>query len=177
MQPVQNTSSTPKKKTKFMDTKIFIASLAVAVTIGLWNLLSNDAVQADKAAPTPIVAPPPQPPAGESQGFPPRSAGPQDGLPFPPLPTLVPLMDAPAQQANGQQAAGAVPAPQAQGNPQSGALRSVTAPDQAIVQKSKPVFDQGVVTIVNGGGGGRSASAGGSSSAPAPVTNTGSSKK
>ncbi len=152
MQPVQSTRSTPNKKTKFLDTKIFIASLAVAVTIGLWNLLSNNAVQASEVAPTPVMALPPQPPAGEAQGF-------------PPLPTLVPLVDAPARPATGSGQT-----PQVLANAQPGSLRSVTAPDQTIVQKSKPVFDQGMVTI----SGGRSA---GSSSAPAPVTSTGSSKK
>ncbi len=163
MQPVQNTRSSPHKKTRFLDTKIFIASLAVAVTVGLWNLLSNNAVQAEKVAPTPVVAPPPQPSSGEAQG-----------LTFPPLPTLVPLVNAPAQQPAVQQAAGSGQAPQTQVNSQPGALRSVTAPDQTIVQKSKPVFDQAVVTI-SGGGGGRSAGGGGS--APAPVTTTSSSKK
>ncbi len=153
MQPTRNI---PNKKIKFLDTKIFIASLAVASTIGLWNLLSNNAVQADKLSPTPIVTLPPQPPAYDAQGV-------------PPLPTLIPLVEGPLPQAAGS----AQPAQlQVQQNAQIGSLRSVTAPDQTIVQKSKPVFEQGVVTIVNGGGGGGGRSAGGSPSAPAATTSS-----
>jgi hypothetical protein len=150
MQPTRNT---PNKKVKFLDMKVFIATLAFAIAVGLWNLLSNNAVQADKAAPPAVVTLPPQTPAGEAQGF-------------PPLPTLVPLIDVSSSQP--------VSAPQTsqlQAGVQTGSLRSVTAPDQTIVQKVKPQFDQAVVTISGGGGGG------GGSSRPAPVTSTSSSHK
>jgi len=131
MQPTRNT---PNKKAKFVDTKIFIASLSVAVTIGLWNLLANNAVQAEKAAPTVVETQPTQTNAVEAQGF-------------PPLPTLVPLVDLSLPQSGSSSVMN-----QTQPNLQPNALRSVTAPDQVIVQKVKPVIDQPVVTISNGGG-------------------------
>lgn len=137
MQPVKGT---PNKKIKFMDTKVFIATLSIAVTLGLWNVFSTEAAQADKVSPAVVDNVPAQPPANAAQGF-------------PPLPTLVPLADVSAQQ---------IPAGQTdiqtQGSVQSGGLRAVAVPTVTIIQKSIPVFDQGGVTTVVSGGGGRKSS-------------------
>ncbi len=152
MQPTRNA---PNKKAKFIDTKIFIASLGVAVTVGLWNLLSNNAVQANKPSQTVVATQPAQTNAVDAQGF-------------PPLPTLVPLIDISSPRLSGSSQAN-----QTQAIPQVNSLRSVTAPDQVIVQKVKPVIDQPVVTI--NGGGGHGGGGGGSSSGS--VTTTSSSRK
>jgi hypothetical protein len=150
----QPTRTTPSpKKPKFMDTKVLIAALSLAVTLGLWNILSNQAVQAEKAVPTQAVNLPPQPPANAAQGF-------------PPLPTLIPLVNVTGGQANPQQAAAGAAAPQ--GGSQATQLRSVDAPSLVIQQKGKPRIDQEV--LVSGGGGG-------GSSGPSAVTSTRSSRR
>ncbi len=138
---MQPGKTTPTKKIKFLDTKVFIATLSIAVTLGLWNLFSNEAVQAEKVSPTAVVNVPPQTPANAAQGY-------------PPLPTLVPLAEISTQQlADGQTTN------QGQESDQTNGLRAVAVPTLTIVQKSKPVFEQsGGVTVISvrGGGGGGS---------------------
>ncbi len=142
---MQTPRNTPKKGIKFLDAKVFIAASSIAVTVGLWNVFSHGALLDQIASQKPVQAAPADPSVAAGQGL-------------PPLPTLVPLINVTAAQ--GSQAA-ALPAGQSQ--PNTSNLRSVTAPDQVIVQKVKPVFEQtgGVVVIGGGGGGG-----GGGSSAP-----------
>jgi|WetSurMetagenome_2_1015567.scaffolds.fasta_scaffold80522_2 hypothetical protein len=121
-------------KAKFIEAKLFIAALTLGITLGFWNLFSNQAIQADRLSPTAVVSLPVQQPAVA-------------GLGLPPLPTLVPLADSSSQSFAAQ--------PQAlEGN---APLRSVSLPTQVIVQKNMPVIDQAVVISAGGGGGGSSA--------------------
>jgi hypothetical protein len=143
--------NTPQKGPKFLDTKVFIATLSIAVTVGMWNLFSNDALLAAKANANPDQSPS-QPPADNGQDF-------------PPLPTLVPLTHVSAVQTQGSAVSNTNTIPN---NAQPVGLRSVAAPDQVIVQKVKPVFEQGGITSSSGGGG---------SSRPSAVTTTKSSRK
>jgi hypothetical protein len=143
---MQTPHNNHNKGIKFLDTKVFIASLSIAVTVGLWNLFSNEAILAAKGKANPNQSPS-QPPANEGQDL-------------PPLPTLIPLVNGSNLQGNG-------PAPVNQS--QATILRSVAAPDQVIVQKVKPVIDQPVL-VVSGGG------SGGGSSSPVAVTTTRSSR-
>ena len=145
MQPSHNT---PLKGPKFLDTKVFIAALAVAITVGFWNLFSNNAFQPAVAAPTAITLPI-QPETGNGQDF-------------PPLPTLVPLIDV-----SSSIAVDAAPIPQGQSSNQvvaqekpaqpkaKTALRSVTVPTQVIIQKG-PIVQQSVDTVSSSNGGGNS---------------------
>lgn len=129
---------TPRKGAKFLGAKTMIATLSLAIVLGLWNVFSAGAMRADLAPADPTTTPPPDSPG------------------LAPLPTLVPLVDvsgslasAPAQGALAQDPAG-------QTTDASAPLRSVTAPQSGgtvIVQKFKPSiasFDSGG----NGGGGG-----------------------
>ncbi len=135
-------ANTPQRKpVKFLDAKVMIATLAVAVTIGLWNLFSIDAVRAEKAVPPALQADPPVSTAGQAQDL-------------PPLPTLVPLVTLQELPAAGQ----AVPAGAVQASPvpvQTGKLRAVAAPTVTIVQKNRPMVDAPVVSSGGGGGGRR----------------------
>jgi len=136
----------PRKGSKYLDTKLMIVTLSLAITIGLWNLFSNNAVQSVQSASS-NAAEAAQPPAEAGAGS-------------PPLPTLVPLVEVEASAANA-----AAPAAVGQGTP----LRAVAIPTQQIVQKHKPIVGQPVQASSGGGGGG-------GSSQPAPVTTTRSSK-
>lgn len=72
-------SDHPRRKgSKFMDAKIFIAVSSLAVTIGLWNVLSNRAFTDQK-------------PVQAAAGTSPVTASVEEDLP--PIPTLVPLAD------------------------------------------------------------------------------------
>jgi hypothetical protein len=123
----------PRKPVKFLDTKVLIVTLSTAVTIGMWNLFSHNALAVEK---TQTDALPPQDSvSGETQGL-------------APLPTLIPLLEMTNQQANpsmvsNQSDQGTVPA----------SLRPVSAPSQVIVQKVKPVVDSGISNTTGGGGG------------------------
>jgi hypothetical protein len=145
MPPSQNS---PRKGIKFLDTKVFIAALSVAITIGLWNLFSNNAYK-------PVV----DPPSAVTQPLPDNNNG-QD---YPPLPTLVPLLDVTIPVA-----VDTVPiVPQAQSNnlivsqeqpaqPKAKtSLRAVAVPTQVIVQKG-PIMSQVVEPSNSSGGGGSS---------------------
>lgn len=138
---MQANRPTPRKSSKFMDAKIFIAALTLAVTIGFWNLFSGSAYQADKAAlPNGVITPPPQPPPDTAQDL-------------PPIPTLVPLVvvDQPvAVQAGKIETASAAPVLPA------APLRSVAVPTVVIVQKNAPVINSGQTASGGGGGGGKS---------------------
>jgi hypothetical protein len=127
-------------KPKLIDIKLLIAVLAVAVTVGFWNLLSNDAYSAEKSSPSVVVTLPPQPPSVAADNL-------------PPLPTLVPLVDVtipqviPASDAvNLSQPASQAPAAQPQSSTQ---LKVVGIPTQVIVQKKKPVFGDTVSAASN----------------------------
>jgi hypothetical protein len=136
MQPSR--SQSPRKGPKFLDVKLLIAAIALAVTLGLWNLLSSNAAQVDTAAQV-AAAPPPT-----------TTDIPQD---LPPLPTLVALMPISSLQASKS-----APAPQADAASPTAELRVVTASTQAIVQKFTPVIDQPASVASSGskGGGGGS---------------------
>jgi uncharacterized membrane protein YgcG len=156
---MQNPKAGQRKGVKFAEIKILIATLSVVVILGIWNLLSNEAVQAEKIVPAPVVSPP-------SADF---STDPQVDSP---LPTVVPLVDVTTITS-------AVAVQQPVSNqpvkPSVLPLRAVAAPTQVIVQKYKPVVEQQVQVISSGGGGGGgggSSSGGGGGSAPAPVTTT-----
>jgi hypothetical protein len=168
-----NPKSKPTKP-KFVDIKLLIAALAVAVTIGFWNLLSNNAYAAEKSSPSVVVTLPPQPPSVAADNL-------------PPLPTLVPLVDVTVPQMN--QAADAVnlsqpanPAPAvdnsaAQPQP-STQLRVVGVPTQVIVQKAKPVFGDTITAASNNtDSSSTSNSSGGSSKSSKSSSTTKSSKK
>lgn len=133
------TSRAPQRKgIKFLDAKVFIAALSVAVTAGLWNLFSINAVQAELQETGPEDAYPPETPMVETQDM-------------PALPTLVPLVKVEPQPVDSP----AVLALDNKPNNPPG-LRSVTAPTQVVVQKVKPVFDQPQQVVDNGGRSGKS---------------------
>jgi hypothetical protein len=144
----------PRKGVKFLDTKVLIAALSLAVTLGFWNLFSNQTIQNIKKSSAENQDAAQQPQTVEQSSF-------------PPLPTISALVDVKTETIqqvtaqNAQQpAAGSAP------------LRAVTAPEQKIVQKGAPVVDMGQpVVVVDSGGGNQPAGA-----APAPVTTTKSSK-
>jgi hypothetical protein len=141
------TSRTPRKGPKFLDTKVLIATLSMVVTVGLWNLFSNNAIQVQKSQAV-ETSPPPQPSAADAQDF-------------PPLPTLVPLVSISPLTSNDAVAAdnaGLAPQP---------SLRAVTAPTQVIVQKNKVRIEQAgsANSVSNNGGNG-----GGGGSAPVTTT-------
>lgn len=127
---MQTKNTNPRKPSKFIELKLLLTALSMAVTVGLWNLFSSNAVQAEKARNLP-PSPPPAPVVSQDLSS---------------LPTLVPLISVSDQPT----AAGDNPA--ATDKPTL-KLRSVSAPSQTIVQKGHPVVDQpGVVVITSGGG-------------------------
>ena len=145
---------TPRKSAKFMDIKIFIAALTLAVTLGFWNLFSGNAYRTDQAAvPSAVTTPPPQPPSGVAEDL-------------PPLPTLVPLA---AVEQPATALAGKIEPANVQAPVQAAPLRSVAVPTVVIVQKNAPVIDSAQVASSGGGGGGGGKSKG--------VTSTRSSRK
>ena len=146
---------------KLLDAKVFIAALAILVTLGFWNLFSNPNLLAVKTVTPQVQDPPTQQKSNDGQGF-------------PPLPTLSPLVEVTIDQPV-KAASGNGPQPAGQAAP----LRAVTAPDQTIVQKVKPVVEipSAPVVVTSGGSNHSASSSGSASSAPAPVTSTGSSKK
>jgi hypothetical protein len=146
---LQPTHNTPRKGPKFLDTKVFIAALAVAITVGFWTLFSNNAFQPVEAAPAASITQPVQPDTDEGQDF-------------PPLPTLVPLIDVTLPVT-----VNAAPVTQVQSSNQSlpqenpaqpkakTALRAVIAPTQVIIQKG-PIVQQSVDTVSSSNGGSNS---------------------
>ena len=128
------------KGPKFLDMKLFIAAMTLAITIGLWNLLSNNLLQADRSAPTATVEAPAQPPANVAQDP-------------PPLPTLVPLLEVDLSKTSAIVPANN-PVQSVSGSVQTTQLRSVAIPTPMIVQ-------QGVIQVGSGGGGGGSGGGGG----------------
>lgn len=153
---MQTPKPAPRRGVKFAEVKLLIATLSLAVVIGIWNLLANQAVQAEKAVSTPVETPPL---TGSTQD--PSQAA---------LPTLVPLVDLaslPQVSAVGQAVSAVKNAP-AQQSPTT--LRSVTIPTQTIVQKNRVNIEQQVQVVVSGRGGG--GGGGGGGAAPAPVTTT-----
>jgi len=149
---MQPNRPTPRKGQKFLDAKVFIVTLSLAITIGLWNLFSNNAIQTVQSAPGDMAA---------------ESSQPNAAAGSPPLPTLVPLLEVNVSERNSAAAAGQPG--------QSTALRAVAVPTVQIVQKHAPIVGQtgqSVQASDNGGGGG----GGGGGSQPAPVTSTRSSK-
>ncbi len=140
----------PHKGIKFLDAKMMIASLSIAVTVGVWNLLANNAMLASQAAPNPTTSPPPDMPSGAT-----------DDLPA--LPTLIPLVTVAPMRVNQPALIGSdANTAQDLSQPVTTGLKEVTAPTQVVVQKYKPVFDQPVLGNGGGGGGGGSHSSGGS---------------
>ncbi len=146
---MQNTQNHhPRKGSKLVDAKLFIVALALAITIGLWNLLSNAAVQADKASATLSAPPPAQADAPAGQDLP----------PLPTLTSLVPIATLDPQAASSGNVNVSDP-------PQTTSLRVVGIPTQVIVQKFSPQVNQPVASGGGHSGGGKSS----------PVTSTGSS--
>jgi hypothetical protein len=146
---LQPTHNTPRRGPKFLDTKVFIAALAVAITVGFWTLFSNNAFQPVEAAPSAAITQPVQPETGEGQDF-------------PPLPTLVPLIDVtlpvtvnaePVTQVKSSNQAVSQENP-TQPNAKT-SLRAVTAPTQVIIQKG-PIVQQSVDTVSSSNGGSNS---------------------
>lgn len=122
-----------RKGSKYLDTKLMIVTLSLAITIGLWNLFSSNEVQNVQSA-SGAAAEAAQPPSEAGAGS-------------PPLPTLVPLVEVDTSTANA-----GVPAAVGQSAP----LRAVAIPTQQIVQKHKPIIGQPVQASSGGGGGGSS---------------------
>jgi hypothetical protein len=144
----------PRKGSKFLDAKIFIVTLALAITIGFWNLFSNNAIQSAQSASGAAAAESGAPPADVAAGG-------------PPLPTLVPLVNVSVSAADQSSAASS---PQVSGN--SAPLRAVAVPTQQIIQKHNPLISQPVQASSSGGDNG----GGGGGGQPAPVAQTRSSK-
>jgi hypothetical protein len=172
---MQNNHHNKSEKPRFVDTKILITALAVAVTIGFWNLFSNNAYSAEKTSPSVIVTLPPQPPSVAADNL-------------PPLPTLVPLVDvtisqvAPASEAvNVSQSESQVPGTDnAAAKPQPGTpLRVVGIPTLAIVQQKKPVFGNQAssANVTDSSSSSNSSSNNSSSSSKSSSSTTKSSKK
>jgi hypothetical protein len=145
---MQTQRASQNKGPKYLDTKVLIASLSIAVTVGLWNLFSNEAVLANQT--------------DETTGQNPSQTPASEGQDLPPLPTLVPPVD--LSKVQGSES----PTVVLQSQDQPVGLRSVTAPDQVIVQKVKPVIEDDKPTFTSSGGG---------SSNQSPVTQTRSSGK
>ena len=134
MQPTHNNQS---QKPRFIETKYLITVLAVAVTVGFWNLFSINAYSDEKSSPSVVVTLPPQPPTVGADIL-------------PPLPTLVPLVDVTIPQlTSGSQAIntsqpGGDQAPVVDNSVdqplQATPLRVVGIPTEVIVQKKKPVY-------------------------------------
>jgi hypothetical protein len=156
---MQASRNNKHKAPRFLDMKLFIAALTVAITLGLWNLFSNNAVQADKLAPTVAVDLPAQPPVNVGQDL-------------PPMPTLVPVLKVDTSSTNVQ--APANPVQPSGSSVQPGQLRSVAVPTQTIIQRSAPVVQSAVVVVSGGTSGGSGGGGGGGGSAP--VTSTHSSR-
>ncbi len=138
-----STQSGSRKGSKFLDVKLFIAALALAVTIGLWNLISTSSFLDTQKKSDPQTAPPPQ-------------ASGQDGQGFGAIPTLVPLVEVDASAVSAV-SSNSSPVSNNTASQPAAALRSVTAPEQTIVQKSKITVDQQAQVVVvgsSGGGGG-----------------------
>jgi len=138
---MQSNHNNKSEKHKFVDTKILIGALAIAVTVGFWNLFSNGAYAADKSSPSVVVTLLPQPPSVAADNL-------------PPLPTLVSLVDvtipqvAPGSTAmNVSQPDNQVPAANSSALQQSNTLRVVGIPTQVIIQKQKPVFGEQISAI------------------------------
>lgn len=140
-----------QKKSKFLDIKLMIVALSAAITMGLWNLLSNSLLQSGSVAPSAKDS--------TSQTQPTTSEG------FAPIPTLVDL----AEYSTASQSVLAAPAT----STQPSSLRSVAPPSQTIVQKNKPTINQPpqVVITINGGNNGNGGGSSNTASA-APVTTT-----
>lgn len=124
-------NSPNRKGIKFLEPKILIATLALAVTLGLWNLLASELYESEKPAPPAFI-----------------SGAPAENQDLPPLATLVPVVIT-----DGQPGAAAQPAAQ-----QPGGLRSVAAPTVTIVQKNIPLIDAPAAPGSGGGGTSRSVS-------------------
>ena len=146
---MQTPTRKPKgKSVKFLGIKALILALSGAITIGFWNLLSNNAFVA--TTPPAVVTLPAQPPANVAQDL-------------PPIPTIVPLIKVSAPQTSGETAPTALP----QSGPvnQAVPLRVVDAPTIVVVQKSKPVIGaQASNPLSNSGGSGSHSSSKSSSS-------------
>ena len=133
---MQSNHNSKKDKPKFIDAKILIAALAVAVTIGFWNLFSNNAFAAEISSPSVVVTLPPQPPSVAADNL-------------PPLPTLVPLVEVTIPQVaqgseavNVSQPGNQTPINNNAAGQLASPLRVVGIPTQVIVQKNKPVFGE-----------------------------------
>ncbi|HMD90251.1 MAG TPA: hypothetical protein VKF38_13900 [Anaerolineaceae bacterium] len=140
---MQTPNRTPRRKApRFLGVKILILSIAGAITIGFWNLLSNNAFVA--TTPPAVVTLSAQPPANVAQDL-------------PPIPTIVPLINIQAPLTSGETMPSDQPHTAAVN--QSLPLRVLVAPTIVIVQKSKPVIGAQVSnTASNSGGGGGSSS-------------------
>jgi len=171
---MQSNRNKKSEKPKFVDTKMLIAALAVAVTFGFWNLFSNNAYSAEKSSPSVVVTLPPQPPSVAADNL-------------PPLPTLVPLVDvtipqvAPASDTLSTQPGNQAPVsdngiaqPQ-----QTTPLRVVGVPTLVVVQKQKPVFGDQIssASTTDNSSSSSSSSKNGGGSSSKPSTTTKSSKK
>jgi hypothetical protein len=133
---MQSNRNNKTGKPKFIDVKMLIAALAVAITVGFWNLASNDAYTAEKSSPSVVITLPPQTPSVAADNL-------------PPLPTLVPLVDVTIPQINPVTEAVNVSKPDNQApaanntaaQPQpTTSLRVVGIPTLVITQNQKPVF-------------------------------------
>jgi hypothetical protein len=142
-----------KKTPKFLDAKVFIAVASLGITVGLWNVLSTQTLGVAKTSTAAVVAPPPNPSSDSAQGL-------------PPIPTLIPLVDAAYQPAVSQNGVNT--------SLDTTELKSVTTTDQKIVQKGKVVIDiQAPPSAASSNGGqNNSSSSQPAASAPAPVTTT-----
>jgi hypothetical protein len=136
---------TPRRKAfRFLGVKSLILAISGAITIGFWNLLSNNAFIA--TTPPAVVTLPAQPPANVAQDL-------------PPIPTIVPLIKLPLPQTSAE----TIPAdlPQAVPVNQAVPLRVVAAPTIVVVQKSKPAIGAQVsntTSNLSGSGGGSKSS-------------------
>ena len=148
---MQASRNNKHKAPKFLEVKLFIATMTIAVTMGLWNLLSNNAIQINKLTGDAAAAIPAQPPTGLV-------------LDLPPMPTLVPVIN--IEMPKTSALVPADPVQPANNTAQTTQLRSVAIPTQTIIQQNAPVVQSSVV-IVSGGSGTKKS---------APVTATHSSK-
>ncbi|MDR3576512.1 MAG: hypothetical protein P4L50_21815 [Anaerolineaceae bacterium] len=146
---MQTSARPPQRKfPKFLGIKVLILTLASAIMVGFWNLLSNNAFVA--TTPPAVVTLPAQTPPNVAQDL-------------PPIPTIVPLVKAPAPQSSDETIPAALPqtAPANQAVP----LRVVDVPTIVVVQKYKPVIGAQASNVVSNsvGGGSKKSSKSGSS--------------
>ncbi len=134
-------SNQPRKgqRPKFIEAKYLITALALAITVGFWDIFSIESYVSEESSPSAEITLPPQTPSTAADNL-------------PPLPTLFPLVDVTNSQltdtSGGKNTLPVENLLPAQPQPTT-QLRVVGVPTQTIVQKQKPLFGDQMVSSQN----------------------------